>query len=47
MMHKLSRRKMIESVFGGVGAVGLTAMLGAPASATEMLGRYTGSAHPR
>ena len=27
MTNKLSRRKMIESVFGGVGAVGLTAML--------------------
>ncbi|MCU1238408.1 MAG: hypothetical protein JWP63_6375 [Candidatus Solibacter sp.] len=46
MMHKLSRRKMIETVFGGVGAVGLSAMLGSPLEAAESLGRYTGQRTP-
>ena len=41
----LSRRGMIESVFGGLGAVGLSAMLGDKAQAAS-LGRYAGAHTP-
>ena len=46
MTSKLSRRKMIESVFGSVGAVGLSAMLGSPLEAAQPLGHYTGARTP-
>ena len=46
MIEKVSRRKMIESVFGSLGAVGLSAMLGNPVGAAESLGRYNGPRTP-
>ena len=45
MTRPLSRRGMIESVFGGLGAVGLSAMLGDKAQAAS-LGRYAGAHTP-
>src|SRR5947209_8142294 len=42
MIENLSRRSMIQTVFGGVGAVGLSSLLGSPLSAAQPLGRYTG-----
>ena len=45
MRRPVSRRKMIQSVFGGLGSVGLSAMLGDKAQAAS-LGRYTGTRTP-
>ena len=41
-MTQRSRREMIQSVFGSLGAVGLSAMLGDKAQAAS-LGRYAGA----
>ncbi len=47
MIENLSRRRMIQSMFGGVGAVGLSSLLGTPAlSAAQPLGRYSGARTP-
>ncbi len=47
MNYKPSRREMIQSVFGGVGSLGLTALLGGSASASPLeLGHYTETRPP-
>jgi hypothetical protein len=46
MIENLSRRSMIQSVFGGVGAVGLSSLLGSPLEAAQPLGRYAGTRTP-
>ena len=47
MIENLSRRRMIQSVFGGVGAVGLSSLLSTPAlSAAQPQGRYSGTRTP-
>ncbi len=42
----LSRREMIESAFGGLGALALTTLLGQDRAHAEALGRYTGQRTP-
>jgi len=45
MIHPYSRREMIQSVFGALGTVGLSAMLGNEAQAAT-LGKYAGTRTP-
>jgi hypothetical protein len=42
MIHRLSRRQLIETAFGGIGALGLTAMFGEQQAQAASLGKYTG-----
>ncbi len=42
MIHRPSRREILQTVFGGLGSVGLSAMLGNKAQAAS-LGRYAGA----
>src|SRR3954454_4137276 len=44
--YGISRRRMMESVFGALGTVGLSAILGDPRAAAASLGRYTGTRTP-
>ncbi|MDQ6708145.1 MAG: DUF1501 domain-containing protein, partial [Acidobacteriota bacterium] len=46
MIRNLSRREMIQSVFGGVGAVGLGAILSGGRADAASLGRYSGTRIP-
>src|SRR2546423_8950228 len=46
MTYGISRRQMIESVFGAIGSVGLGAMLGTPRAEAASVGRYAGSRTP-
>ncbi|MEO8372058.1 MAG: DUF1501 domain-containing protein, partial [Candidatus Solibacter sp.] len=46
MIERLSRRRMMQSMFGTVGSVGLTSLLGTPAEAAQPLGRYSGPRTP-
>ncbi len=47
MRNRMSRREVIQSVFGGVGSLGLAAMLGTPAEAAVFeLGKYSGARTP-
>src|SRR5437016_5738664 len=46
MIHELSRRRMIESVFGTLGSVGLSAMLGSPRAHAASMGKYAGTRTP-
>src|SRR2546423_870338 len=46
MTYGISRRQMIESVFGAIGSVGLGAMLGTPRAEAASVGRYTGTRTP-
>jgi hypothetical protein len=47
MIHRLTRREMIQTIFGGVGSVGLSALIGGgraqAALPTGPLGHYTGT----
>src|SRR3954454_267112 len=44
--YGISRRRMMESVFGALGTVGLSAILGDPRAAAAPLGRYAGTRTP-
>jgi len=46
MTYRVSRRQMIESVFGAIGSVGLGAMLASPRAEAASVGRYTGARTP-
>ena len=46
MTNPLSRREMIQTVFGGLGSVGLSAIIGAQPLQADSLGRYSGSRTP-
>src|SRR5438094_3856747 len=46
MIHRLSRRQLIETAFGGIGALGLTAMFGEQQAKAAPLGKYTGPRTP-
>jgi hypothetical protein len=46
MIHRLSRREMIHSLFGGVGSLGLAAVLGGKPAYGAQLGKYTGPQTP-
>ena len=43
MMQRLSRREMIQSAFGGLGSVGLSAIIGDRNAQAESPGRYSGA----
>ena len=42
MIHRLSRREMIQSLFGGIGSFGLAAVLGSKPAYGMELGKYAG-----
>src|SRR5262249_59694925 len=46
MMEKLSRRHMIQSLCGGLGSVGLSAILGQQTASAAAVGRYAGPQLP-
>src|SRR5262245_26637460 len=46
MMEKLSRRHMIQSLCGGLGSVGLSAILGQQTASAAAIGRYGGPKLP-
>ena len=46
MMERLSRRHMIQSLCGGLGSVGLSALLGQQTASAAAIGRYTGPKLP-
>ncbi len=46
MIRNFSRRELIQSVFGGVGAVGLSTMLSSGPADAASLGRYSGTRLP-
>src|SRR5262249_59038703 len=46
MMEKLSRRHMIQSLCGGLGSVGLSAILGQQTASAAAVGRYAGPKLP-
>jgi hypothetical protein len=46
MIDRLTRRGMIQSLCGGLGSVGLTALLGESTASAAALGRYTGPQLP-
>ena len=46
MIHKPSRRDMIQSLFGGIGTFGLAAVMGSQPAKGFDLGKYTGPRTP-
>src|SRR5688572_30322072 len=43
MIHRPSRREMIQTMFGGVGTAALSSILGGQKASAATLGRYTGA----